>query len=492
MSHLSAAFRKLPATYWWANVMELFERWAWYGMFVPLALYLTGSTETGALGFTQVQKGTLMGTVVMILYFLPVITGAIADKYGFKKTLIAAYIVLAIGYFAMGQVSSYPSVFLVFLWVALGAGLFKPVVQATVGKTTDETTSSIGFGIFYMIVNVGAFIGPVLASVVRGFSWKYVFVMSSLAILVNLVIVILFYKEPAQERKTDPLGKSVAIILKNIVKALSDIKLLIFLILVIGFWTMYNQLFYTLPVFIDQWVHTDKMFESIREFWPWLANALDTQNESRVAAEMLINVDALFIIFFQILISSLVMKFKPLSTMISGMLVCSIGISLTLLTQNGFFLVLSIFIFAVGEMSSSPKISEYVARIAPKDKVALYMGCSFIPYAGGNFFAGQISGGVYQRLSDKVSLLQQDVAAKGLEIPAIGDHFTQTDYFNKAAELMGMNGRQLTDYLWTTYHPNKIWYVVFGIGILTVILMFLYDRLLIRQKAESRKAEGKG
>ncbi len=460
--------------------MELFERLAWYGMFIPLSLYLTGSTETGALGFTQVQKGTLMGTVVMVLYFLPLLTGAIADKFGFRKTLIVSFIVLASGYFAMSQVSSYGAVFLVFLWVALGAGLFKPVVQATVGKTTDETTASLGFGIFYMVVNIGSFIGPIIASVLRGFSWKYMFIMSAISILVNLFIVIFFYKEPPQVKNTDPLGKAIASIFKNIYKALSDIKLLIFLILVIGFWTMYNQLFYTLPVFIDQWVRTDVMFESIRNFWPGFAHALDTQHNGAIASEMLVNIDALFIVFLQIIVSTVVMKWKPLNAMISGMLVCTIGISLTLFTQNGFFLIVAIFIFAMGEMSSSPKISEYVARIAPKDKVALYMGCSFIPYAGGNFFAGQISGGVYQHLSDKISLLQLDVASKGLSIPPISSSFTQTDYFNKASELMGMSSRQLTDYLWVTYHPNKIWYIVFGIGLATVFLMMLYDRFLIR------------
>lgn len=480
MSTLSVVLRKLPSTYWWANSMELFERLAWYGMFIPLSLYLTGSTETGALGFTQVQKGTLMGTVVMVLYFLPLLTGAIADKFGYRKTLIVSFVVLASGYFAMSQVSSYGAVFLVFLWVALGAGLFKPVVQATVGKTTDETTSSLGFGIFYMVVNIGSFIGPIIASVLRGFSWKYMFIMSAISILVNLFIVIFFYKEPPQVKNTDPLGKAIASIFKNIYKALSDIKLLIFLILVIGFWTMYNQLFYTLPVFIDQWVRTDVMFESIKSFWPGFAHALDTQHNGTIASEMLVNIDALFIVMLQIIVSTVVMKWKPLNAMISGMLVCTIGISLTLFTQNGFFLIVAIFIFAMGEMSSSPKISEYVARIAPKDKVALYMGCSFIPYAGGNFFAGQISGGVYQHLSDKISLLQLDVASKGLSIPPISSTFTQTDYFNKASELMGMNSRQLTDYLWVTYHPNKIWYIVFGIGLATVLLMMLYDRFLIR------------
>ncbi len=483
MSNFSRVFRKFPSPFWWANIMELFERWAWYGMFIPLAIYLTGSTDTGALGFTQIEKGTLMGVVTAILYFLPLITGAIADKYGYRKTLIAAYLILASGYFMMGRVSSYPSVFMVFLWVALGAGLFKPVVQATIGKTTDEETSSIGFGVFYMIVNVGAFIGPIVASVLRGFDWSYVFTMSSVAILINLVIVLFFFKEPTQEKNSEPLGKAIISIFKNITLALSDLKLLIFLILMVGFWTMYNQLFYTLPVFIEQWIHTSAMLETIRGFWPWLAEAVDTQNNGTVAADMLINLDALFIVLFQILVSGFVMRYKPLNAMISGILVCAIGISLTLLTQNGFFLILSLFVFAVGEMSSSPKTSEYIARIAPPDKVGLYMGCSFLPYAGGNFFAGQISGGVYQNLSDKISLLERDVAARGLDIPAIGDSFTQNDYINRASELMGMNRLELTDYLWQTYHPSRIWVVVFAIGLATVVLLYLYDRLLLKSKA---------
>ncbi len=485
MSNFSTVFKKFPSSFWWANTMELFERWAWYGLFIPLPLYLTGSAETGALGFTQIQKGTLMGVVTAILYLLPTITGAIADKFGFKKTLVVAYLILASGYFVMGRVESYHIVFLVFLWVALGAGLFKPVIQATIGKTTDGETSSIGFGIFYMIVNIGSFIGPIVASILRGFDWSYLFTMSSIAILVNLVIVLIFFKEPQQEKNSEPLGKAIVTIFKNIRLALSDMKLLVFLILMVGFWTMYNQLFYTLPVFIEQWVHTEAMLETIRGFWPWLAEAVDTQNNGTVAADMIINLDAFFIVLFQILVSGFVMRYKPLTAMISGIFICSIGISLTLLTQNGFFLIFSLFIFAVGEMSSSPKTSEYIARIAPADKVGLYMGCSFLPYAGGNFFAGQISGGVYQNMSDKISLLQREVASHGLDIPSISDSFTQNDYINRAAELMGMNRLELTDYLWQTYHPARIWTVVFAIGIATVILLYLYDKFLLKSKVVS-------
>ena len=73
MGGIGAAFKKFPKTFWVANTMELFERWAWYGMFTVLALYLTQSTDTGALGFSQSQKGNIMGTVTAILYFLPLL-----------------------------------------------------------------------------------------------------------------------------------------------------------------------------------------------------------------------------------------------------------------------------------------------------------------------------------------------------------------------------------------------------------------------------------
>ena len=482
MASIVKVVKGFPGTFWTANIMELFERLAWYGIFVPLALYLTGSTETGALGFTQAEKGTLVGTVVAILYFLPVITGAIADKFGYKKVLMVSYFIMATGYYFMGQVTTYGAVFAVFMWVALGAGLFKPVISATIGKTTNKDNSSIGFGIFYMIVNIGGFLGPVIASNLRAISWNLAFTMSAIWIIVNLIVVFFFYKEPDRKKNTEPLGKSIITILRNIWVSVSDLKLAVFLIIIIGFWTVYNQLFYTLPVFIEQWVDIEGLYSSIASFWEGLANAMDTQKNGSVAPEMLVNLGAFFIIIFQIFISTMVMKMRPLRAMIAGIFVVTIGATMFFITRNGWFLILSVFIFAVGEMSSSPKITEYMARIAPKDKVALYIGCSFLPLAGGHLFGGLISGGVYQKLSDKISFLQQEVASRGLSIPDISDNFTQNDYVNKASELMGMNDAGMTEYLWNSYNPSKIWLVMFSIGMISVIALFLYDKLWLSSK----------
>ncbi|MCD4745739.1 MAG: MFS transporter [Bacteroidales bacterium] len=472
--------KKFPKTFWIANAMELFERWAWYGFFMVLALYLTNSKDTGALGFSQEQKGYLMGTVVGLLYFLPVITGAIADKYGYKKVLIISYAILSTGYLMMGYFTDYALIWIVFLYIAIGAALFKPVISATIAKTTNNETSSIGFGIFYMIVNIGAFIGPVFAAKLRVISWDYVFIMAALIIGINFILLLFFYKEPQTEKKKEPLGKSVIIIFKNIWSALKDIKLLIFLIIIIGFWTMYNQLFYTLPVFIDQWVDTSVIYNALANISPKLAAAIGTE-QGTIAPEMLTNIDALYIVIFQVLISTMIMKFKPLNAMMSGILISSIGIGLWFITQNGFYLFLSLLVFAIGEMASSPKILEYIGKIAPKDKVALYMGCYFLPMSAGNFFAGILSGNVYGALSDKITLLKTEIAKRGLSIPEISDNFTQNDYIDRACLLIGIDKNQLTQMLWDTYNPSKIWIVFSCIGLISVIALYFYNRFLLEK-----------
>ncbi len=485
MGKFSKIIKKFPKVFWVANTMEMFERIAWYGLFTVLALYLTNSTDTGALGFSQSQKGLMMGIVTAILYLLPVITGAIADKIGYKKILIVAYSIYASGYFMMSYFTEYYSVFAAFLWVAIGAALFKPVISATIAKTTDDETSSIGFGIFYMIVNIGGFIGPFIASKLRHMNnntgWRFVFYMSIVALVINLLIVILFYKEPDREKSKSKLIDTIKTSLSNIYTALKDKKLLIFLFIMIGFWTMFNQLFYTLPNFINQWIDTSALYNSIHKISPWLASFLGTKQHD-IAPEMLINLDAGLIVLLQIIVSTIVMKLKSVNAIITGIIINAIGIGLTFATNNPFYLIFGIFIFAIGEMASSPKFTEYVGKIAPKGKEALYMGTSFLPVAAGNFFTGFLSGNVYQNLSDKTSLLKIEIAERGLEIPEISKNFTQNQFFEEAAKQMNFSSTELTQYLWDTYNPSQIWYIFSAIGIATVIGLLIYDKFILKNK----------
>jgi len=176
------------------------------------------------------------------------------------------------------------------------------------------------------------------------------------------------------------------------------------------------------------------------------------------------------------------MKYKPINSMIIGLVVNTIGLTMALLTRNGWYLELAIFIFALGEMSFSPKILEYIGRLAPRDKAALYMGSNFLPMAMGNFIGGLLSGKIYEMLADKHVLLTREVSKWQLNMPAISDQFTKNDYFARAAEQMGMDQTSLTEYLWLNYYPSKFGFVLLAIGIGSALILIIYDKVIYRYK----------
>ena len=475
---VKAIIKEFPRTFWVGNTLELIERWAWYGFFMLFANYMTRSSDLGGLQFTQVQKGMIMGIGTGILYFLPVITGAIADKYGYKKVLYVAFTIYTSAFIFLPMFHSFTGVFIMYLYLALGAALFKPVVSATVAKTTNDRTASLGFGIFYMMVNLGAFFGPMLTLLYSNTSYTMVFHISAGMIALNF-IMLFFYKEPNRTPSNESLKDSIIGVFKNIGLVFKDLRFVLFLIIVAGFWTMYNQLFFTLPVFIAQWVDTAKMFHFFNNFLPFIANHYSQQGQ--MDPEFITNLDALSIIIFQIVVSSIVMRWKALGTMVTGFIISSIGMSLSLLTQDISYTIIAIFIFSIGEMTASPKITEYIGRIAPPDKKALYMGYSFIPVFLGNIFAGFISGNVYQSMSDKHSLLVKEVAKRGIHMPK---GLTLQQYFDQAAQAMHMKPDQLTNYLWKTYHPSSIWTVILAIGLVAALMLWIYDKFILSKVSQ--------
>jgi len=193
---------------------------------------------------------------------------------------------------------------------------------------------------------------------------------------------------------------------------------------------------------------------------------------------MITNIDAMYIFIFQLLISTIVMRMKPLNAMISGIFIASIGIGLMFMTMNPIYLIFSMLVFAVGEMSSSPKITEYIGRIAPSDKVAMYMGTSFLPVALGSSIAGYLSGSVYQQISDKISLIYKDALAQNISLPKLSDTFTQTDLINEYIIKTGQTVSEMTKHLWITYEPYNIMYVYASIGIFTAVGLFIYDKIV--------------
>ncbi len=523
-------------TFWLASFMELMERWAWYGIFTLFGLYLVGSTDEGGLGFNHIQKGNIMANVTAILYLLPIFFGVIADRIGYKVSLTISYVIMIAGYYLMGEVNTYWSMYMVFFMVAIGAAFFKPVASAIVARNTDETTGTMGFGIFYMMVNIGGFIGPGMSSYLRTvFGWKIIFIQAAVVIGINLLVVLFFYKEQkgTDQKAKEPILTEFKNSILNIIEALKDKRLTILLILMIGFWTMFNQLFYTLPNFIEDWVNSSALSNWINEHLPFLSKTL-TQ-DGQVKAEWFTNLDALMIILLQVSVSYFVIKMRHIHAIIRGAIIATIGVCLTFYTHNVWFTIIGTMIFAIGEMMSSPTLSSFIALITPKGKEGLYQGTYFLPVAAGNWVTGFIAGDLYQKWSDKLSLLQAEMGKRQIAMPEVvtkeeyiekaskaldmsisdfekmfhlkQDHinwsdvgsrvsqfaqsknidltaihlpFSKSEYFSLAEQKLQMGHWQLTEMLWDTYHPNKLWYVVFAVGAVSVIALYIYDKVVIK------------
>ncbi|MDM1502422.1 MFS transporter [Myroides marinus] len=533
--------RSFNKNFWIASFMELMERWAWYGIYTLLGLYLVGSTDMGGLGFDHVQKGSIMGGVVGILYFLPLFFGVIADRIGYKISLIISFIIMIAGYYLLGEVTAFTNVYAAFLLVAVGAAFFKPVASAIIASNTDESTGTLGFGIFYMMVNIGGFIGPAMSSGLRTtYGWKIIFIQAAIVIAINLIVVLFFYKESKVEKPKDSIGKAIKDSVLGIFEALKDVRLGILLLLMIGFWTMFNQLFNTLPNFIEDWVNSAALSNWINENIPFLGTLL-TQ-DGQVKPEWFTNIDSFMIIICQVSISYFVTKMRHINAVIRGALIASIGVGLTFYTHNPLFTILGTMIFSIGEMMSSPTVSSFISLITPKGKDGLYQGTYFLPVAASYFVTDFISGNLYQSWSDKLSLLKTEMATRNVPMPEVVSHeqfieqgaktlnmsisafekqfnlkaesvdwptviqsfkdfavsksidisqvhfpFSKNEYFALAEQKLGLSHWEMVDMLWNTYNPNKIWYVIFAIGIFSVITLVIYDRLVIRPIEKKNK-----
>jgi dipeptide/tripeptide permease len=235
MAKTGMIFKKFPRVFWISNIMELFERWAWYGFYNAFALYLTLSKDTGALGFSQVEKGMIIGTGSMLLYFLPLITGAISDRIGFRKVLILSFAAYVAGYIMVGTFQSFPMVFAAYIFLAVAGSLFKPIISGMIAKTTTAENSSVGFGIFYMMINIGGFVGPFIAGFLYKVDWWFVFLMSIVTIAINFIFVLFFFREPDREPTDKTFFTNIRIAFRNIFNTLMDWRYDLFLLIMAGF-----------------------------------------------------------------------------------------------------------------------------------------------------------------------------------------------------------------------------------------------------------------
>jgi dipeptide/tripeptide permease len=462
---LLTQLRDLPRAYWMVNIMEMFERLAYYGIRVVIPIYIAQADEINGLHFSQVDKGIIFMWWAIVQSLVPMFTGGFADRYGYKKTIAFSVAIKVIGYLLMATQREFWPFLAGCLILALGTATFKPGVQGTMCQSLSTKNSSVGWGMFYMLVNVGGFLGPPLAHFLYGWSWPAVFY--GCAVIVSLNFLMLFtYKEVGAggEQRGGP-WEIMKLTGRNILKA----RLALFILIMSGFWLMFNQLFDMLPNFIVDWVDSSSMVAALHI--PNFMLDLNSDRAPQLSQEWMINFNSGLIIVTVVLVSWWVNRMRRVTSITLGIVVGSLGLVFAGFTTSGYLCMVGILIFSVGEMLSSPKMQDYLGVIAPEGQKGLYMGYANIPNAIGWGYGSLLGGTVYDKMGDKANLAVNYLADKYQLLD-----IDRTVAFKKLQEVSGLDPSAATQLLWSAYHPYKLWYQFAAVGIASAIAMVFYAR----------------
>lgn len=401
-----------PRSFWTANLTELFERGAYYAMASFVVLYL------GQLGFGDYWPSNLNGILWALVYFLPILSGTIADQYGFKKSLLIAFILLAVGYFTMG----YPvwfggytlshtvessmtagtgilfPVILAIIIIGIGGSIIKPCISGTVQKTAGAK-ATLGFGIFYMIINIGSLLGRGVSFIMRKqFDLSYIFAVSVFFSILAFFAVLFFYTDPEKEFGQPEVDKkpkkSILRILADMILVLKNTRFAMFLIVSSGFFFIYSQVYNVLPLYLKKVVELDPAVDLITMANPFV------------------------IVFFQLLITKKFGKMKPINSIIVGIVIIGISMVINLipifmsggvrtLTLGEFiplgslFIVLTVALIAFGELFTSARTYEYIGALAPKGQEGLFLGYANLPMAIGALIGGPAGAFIFNEIMCK-------------------------------------------------------------------------------------------
>jgi dipeptide/tripeptide permease len=398
--------------FWVANISEIFERLSYYAVFAVLARYLHE-----ALQFPTGQAASLTGFFGFGVWFMAVFGGAVADRIGFRRALSTAYFILSCSYFLVGSIAApwlapVRSVIplgllagIILFLPALGVALVKPSVVGTTARASKENVRSIGYSIYYTLVNIGSFLGPFLAGWIHSrMRVENVFRLAAVSVFLMFIGVLIFFREP--RRIGEEQAATLAQVGRNLLTVLGNFRFVLFLVIFSGYWIVFWQQYLILPIYIHDYV------------------------DPNAKTEFILIADPLIVITLTVAVNTLTRRISSFRAITLGTLISALGWLALVFHPRVWTAVAALMIVALGEIIQSPRYYEYISRLAPPGQQGTYMGFAFLPIGIGSLIGGKFGG-------------------------ILLHHF---------GEVM--------------HRPERIWWTVAELGILTAILLWAYDKMV--------------
>ena len=438
--------------FWIANLSEIFERLSYYGAFASLALYLQEK-----LNFSTEQTGTLTGIFGGMVWFLAIFGGAAADRLGFRRALSIAYLILSVAYFLIGSIgaqwlapvrNAVPlSLFVGFILIlpALGISLVKPCVVGTTARASRENVRSIGYSIYYTMVNIGGAAGPYFASWAhRHLGVEGVYRIAALSVFAMFFVVLFFFREPRKAGDAPP--PSIATVARNFCVVVGNYRLVLPVLLTalalrialsispqlsVPWWVWAGMLvlvlagisrfMWFLVIFTGYWIVFWQQYISLPGYIHGYVN-------SGADVEIILITDGLTVICLTLAVNFLTRRIPAFQAVILGTLITSLSWLILGFHPTIWGAVISLFILALGEIIQQPRYYEYIALLAPPGQQGTYMGFAFLPIGIGSLIGGWFGG-------------------------------TLMHHFGEVA-----------------HQPGRIWWAVTAVGVVTTAMLWMYDR----------------
>ena len=468
--------------------MEMWERLAYYGVRVVVPIYIAQADDPGGLHFSQADKAAIFSWWALVQSLVPMVSGGLADRYGYKNTIFVSVCLKVAGYLLMATQRSYAGFSAGCLVLALGTAVFKPGLQGSLAQSMDKKNSSVGWGLFYWLVNVGAAIGPPFAGWLHGKGWPWVFYGCAAIVSLNFLMLFTYREVSSGADVGKPLGRVVLDTLRHLL----DWRLLCIVALFSGFWMMLYQLWDLMPNFYADWTDSTSFVASNG----WLPKSwlVTDARGVQLKQENALNLNSMLVVLFVVPISALVARRRVLSTISIGIFIATLGTLVYGTSPSLYVLAIGIALFSVGEMLTGPKKSEYFALIAPPGKKALYLGYVNIPIAIGQALGAQVAGALYGTRGEKATLALRYLAehtevgmlhgAWNGDMAGLEKHLSipRSDAVATLVRTLGQDARAVNALLWDTYRPYQVWYPFAAIGLVSLVGMIAFGRISRRWK----------
>ena len=489
-----AALGSLSYVFWICGGMEMVERLAFYGVRQVSSLYATDAQSKGGLGLPGTEIGIIFTVWAAVQSFVPVLTGGISDRVGYKETIFASTVFKILGYLIMAWFPSFWGFMMGAVVLAFGTGIFKPGIQGTIVKATNRQNSSMAWGVFYQTVNIGGFLGPLLAAQLRQLEWAYVFYACAAIISLNFLLL-LTYKEVDKDERLAHRAKvkageiTEASLWKESLKEIGRPVMLWYMVLFSGFWFMLWAFWDVAPLFFRDWVDTSVMVRDLfgedgTDSRIWIFFLGMTRDGQRIQPEGLVNINAMLIMFFCFIVAGWSALMRATSSMALGTFLAASTLIIFGSFNYVWIIVFGIVCFSIGEMLSSPKSSEYLGNIAPAQKKAMYLGFSQLPLGIGWTLEGFFGQYLYYRYGAKDTLSRQSLLDNGVSQAQV-DGVPIGEAFEELIRVTGQSAESLTAQLYAANNVGKVWFIMAAVGIVSAAGMYVYGRWTYQLKEDA-------